>query len=197
MQEAFQKGFEDVYGKTDGIILPERDIDRSLGEPGAISYKAVVDGQMAGGAVVVIDEATQHNHLHLLYVKSGIQAKGIEFAIWTAIEKLHPHTKVWETCTPYAVPQFFQNAHASSSQIRSRSTTSSARLRMLFMAPAQAMGSSAFKSSVTDSAAAIWAMILSRRSWACSLTWASKSHSWPLRIRVLYRTGWWSFRKSR
>ena len=101
MQEAFQKGFEDVYGKTDGIVLPERDIDRSLEEPGAISYKAVVDGQMAGGAVVVIDEATQHNHLHLLYVKSGIQAKGIGFAIWTAIEKLHPHTKVWETCTPY------------------------------------------------------------------------------------------------
>ena len=30
MQEAFQKGNEDVYGKTNGIILPEQDIDRSL-----------------------------------------------------------------------------------------------------------------------------------------------------------------------
>ena len=101
MQEAFQKGFEDVYGKTDGIILPEKDIDRSLNEKGAIAYKAVVDGTMVGGAVVVIDEKTQHNHLHLLYVKHGTQTKGIGYAIWNQIEKRHPHTKVWETCTPY------------------------------------------------------------------------------------------------
>ena len=36
MQEAFQKGFEDVYGKTNGIILPEQDIDSSLNEKGSI-----------------------------------------------------------------------------------------------------------------------------------------------------------------
>ena len=29
MQEAFQKGFEDVFGKTEDIILPEKDIDNS------------------------------------------------------------------------------------------------------------------------------------------------------------------------
>ncbi len=101
IQEAFQKGFEDVYGKTEGIILPERDIERSLNEKGAIAYKAVIDGEMVGGAVVVIDETTQHNQLHFLYVKYGIQTNGIGFAIWNEIEKLHPHTKVWETCTPY------------------------------------------------------------------------------------------------
>ena len=60
MQEAFQKGFEDVYGKTEDTILPEKDIDHSLNEKGVIAYKAVVDGQMVGGAVVVIDEKTQH-----------------------------------------------------------------------------------------------------------------------------------------
>ena len=101
MQEAFQKGFEDVYGKTDGIILPEKDIDNSLNEKGAIAYKAVVNGEMAGGAVIVTDETTQHNHLHFLYVKYGNQAKGIGFLIWKEIEKLHPYTKIWETCTPY------------------------------------------------------------------------------------------------
>ena len=26
IQEAFQKGFEDVYGKTEDIILPEREM---------------------------------------------------------------------------------------------------------------------------------------------------------------------------
>ena len=101
MQEAFQKGFEEVYGKTQGVILPERDIDSSLNEMGAIAYKAVADGDMVGGAVVVIDETTQHNCLHLLYVKCGVQAKGIGFEIWKEIEKLHSNTKVWETCTPY------------------------------------------------------------------------------------------------
>lgn len=30
MQEAFQKGFEEYFGKTEEIILPEKDIDQSL-----------------------------------------------------------------------------------------------------------------------------------------------------------------------
>lgn len=101
IQEAFQKGFEDVYGKTDGIILPEKDIDRSLNAEGAVAYKAIVNGEFLGGAVVVIDDKTQHNHLDLLYVKYGTQTKGVGYKIWNAIEKLHPETKVWETCTPY------------------------------------------------------------------------------------------------
>ena len=101
IQEAFQKGFEDVYGKTEGTILPEQDIDRSLNAAGSIAYKAVMNGEIVGGAVVVIDPVTQHNHLDLLYVKYGIQTKGIGFAIWKAVEQFHPETKVWETCTPY------------------------------------------------------------------------------------------------
>ena len=101
IQEAFQKGFENTFGKTDETVLPECDIDRSLNAKGSIAYKAVVDGKILGGAVVVIDEETQHNHLDLLYVKYGAQTNGIGFEIWNTIEKLHPKTKVWETCTPY------------------------------------------------------------------------------------------------
>ena len=100
MQEAFQKGFEDFYGPTEGTILPEKDIDQSLNTFGAIAYKAIVDNEMAGGAVVVINKETQHNDLHLLYVKYGIQTKGIGKMIWDEIEKLHPETEIWETCTP-------------------------------------------------------------------------------------------------
>ena len=96
----FLKGFEDVFGKTEDIILPEKDIDNSLKEKGSAAYKAIVDGEMVGGAVVVIDEKTQHNHLDLLYVKCGINSKGIGKAIWDEIERLYPKTKVWETCTP-------------------------------------------------------------------------------------------------
>lgn len=56
---------------------------------------------MVGGAVVVIDKSTQHNHLDLLFVKNGIQSKGIGKKIWFELEEMYPGTKVWETCTPY------------------------------------------------------------------------------------------------
>lgn len=101
LQEAFQKGFEAQFGKTDEIILPENDIDQSLNSKGAAAYKAVADGKMAGGAIVLIDEKTQHNHLDFLFVKNGIQSRGIGKNIWFGIEKLYPDTRVWETCTPY------------------------------------------------------------------------------------------------
>ena len=48
MQEAFQKGFEDAFGKTDAVILPEKEIDQSVNAEGSAVYKAVVDGEMVG-----------------------------------------------------------------------------------------------------------------------------------------------------
>lgn len=39
MQEAFQKGFEDAFGKTDAVILPEKDIDQSLNAEGLLFIK--------------------------------------------------------------------------------------------------------------------------------------------------------------
>ncbi len=101
MQEAFRIGAIDDFGDLEEEVLPEEDIDRSLNTKGAIAYKAVVDGVMAGGTIVVIDEATQHNHLDFMYVKHGTQGKGVGKAIWSEVEKLHPETKVWETHTPY------------------------------------------------------------------------------------------------
>ena len=101
MQEAFQLGVEKEFNALNEEILPQEDVKKSLAAKGAIAYKAVVDHEMLGGAVVVIDESTQHNHLDFLYVKNGIQSKGIGQEIWRAIENLHPDTKVWETVTPY------------------------------------------------------------------------------------------------
>lgn len=100
-QTAFQKGFEKQFGKTKETILPEKDIDQSLNSKGAAAYKAVINGEIVGGAIVVIDKKTQHNHLDFLYVKHGIHGKGIGKKMWFMLEKLYPDTKVWETCTPY------------------------------------------------------------------------------------------------
>jgi hypothetical protein len=101
MQAAFQQGAVDEFGAMEEEILPESHIDRSLSAKGAVAFAALVDGEPVGGAVVVIDEETQHNHLDFLYVKIGVQSKGVGQAIWHGIEKLYPETKVWETCTPY------------------------------------------------------------------------------------------------
>ena len=101
MQEAFQKGAEAEYGRISEEILPESHINASLSKAGAVAYKAVRQGEMVGGAIVQIDPESQHNHRDFLYVKHGTQTKGIGFAIWKAVEALHPETKVWETCTPY------------------------------------------------------------------------------------------------
>lgn len=101
MQEAFQKGAMQEFNNLNVEILSEKDIEESLSKKGAVAYKAIVDGKMSGGAIVVIDETTQHNHLDFLYVKYGTQSKGIGQKIWNEVERLYPKTKVWETFTPY------------------------------------------------------------------------------------------------
>ena len=101
MQEAFQTAAESEFPDLDVEILHGKDIDRSLSTKGVAAYKAVVDGQIVGGAIVVIDESTKHNHLDFLYVKHGIHSRGIGQLIWHAIEKRYPDTEVWETITPY------------------------------------------------------------------------------------------------
>ncbi len=63
MQEAFQRDAMQEFDDLDVEILPKKDIDEALTKKGAVAYKAIVDGTMSGGAIVVIDESTQHNHL--------------------------------------------------------------------------------------------------------------------------------------
>ena len=128
MQEAFQYGFDfqsslltlgradtsialpslnrslQSYYKDDNQwqVLPDKDFYQSLVAEGAEAYEAVNnDGQRVGGAIIAIDAAKHRGELAFLYVKVGIQSKGIGQAIWKAIEALHPETEVWETCTPY------------------------------------------------------------------------------------------------
>ncbi len=99
MQEAFRISANEI---EDEIKFPEIDIDESLNQTGAIAYKAVDDdGELLGGAIVVIDEITQHNRLDFIYVKHRRQGEGIGKFIWDSIEKRHPKTKVWRTRTPY------------------------------------------------------------------------------------------------
>ena len=106
MQEAFQYGFQSYHRggirQSQWQVLPDKDFYQSLNAEGAEAYEAMnADGQRVGGAIIVINHETRHNELAFLYVKVGVQGKGIGQAIWKAIEALHPETEVWETCTPY------------------------------------------------------------------------------------------------
>lgn len=101
IQEAFQNAYTKEFGAFEKTILPANHIEDSFNERGSEAYVAEIDGERVGGTIIVIDEKTGYNSLHLLYVKSGSQNAGNGFKIWKAIEELHPETKVWETHTPY------------------------------------------------------------------------------------------------
>ena len=101
MQEAFQHGFM-AYYKDDNQwqVLPDKDFYQSLEAEGAEAYEAISeDGQRVGGAIITANG--NMGELAFLYVKVGVQSKGIGQAIWKAIEAMHPEIEVWETCTPY------------------------------------------------------------------------------------------------
>lgn len=101
MQQAFQLGYEASYGPSETLILPEKDIDYSLGQSGAVAYKAVVNGIMAGCAIVALQPEKSTGHLDFLYVKHGLQGLGVGLALWQMVEARHPEIRRWETCTPY------------------------------------------------------------------------------------------------
>lgn len=104
MQEAFQYGFEaynkDAEETNQWQVLPDKDFYQSLEAEGAEAYEAVSeDGQRVGGAIITANG--NMGELAFLYVKVGVQSKGIGQSIWKAIEAMHPEIEVWETCTPY------------------------------------------------------------------------------------------------
>lgn len=101
MQEAFQKGYEDKFGKAEERVLPENDIADSLNTPNAIVYEAVENGNRMGGAIIALSNDGQHGDLHFLYTKTGCQNRGVATFVWNNIEPLHPEVRIWETHTPY------------------------------------------------------------------------------------------------
>lgn len=98
MQEAFQYGYESVYGEDKEQVLPDKDIDENLSNKNSYAYQMIDDDN--GGVIITINE-NNHNHLDFLFVKVGVQSKGVGWKIWKEIEELYPNTEVWETCTPY------------------------------------------------------------------------------------------------
>ena len=102
-QEAFNYGAMEEFGlqddhfEEDGEIISRETIETSI--DGGEAYRILKDGKPVGGVVISVDG--DRGELELLFVSPKAHSKGIGYAAWCAVERLHPEVKVWETVTPY------------------------------------------------------------------------------------------------
>ena len=95
-QEAFNYGAMEEFGlrdnhfEEDGQIISRETIEQSIDSGEA--YRIVSDGKKVGGVVIKIDGSK--GDLDLLFVSPHIHSKGIGYAAWCEIEKIHPEVKV-------------------------------------------------------------------------------------------------------
>ena len=90
-------GLQDDHFEEDGEIISRKTIESSIDNGEA--YRIMQGGQKVGGVVIKTDGA--RGDLDLLFVSPKVHSKGIGYAAWCEVEKLHPEVKVWETITPY------------------------------------------------------------------------------------------------
>ena len=102
-QEAFNFGALEEFGLRDdhfeeeGEIISRETIEQSI--DGGEAYRIMLDDQPVGGVIIKVEG--DHGDLEILFVSPRVHSKGIGYAAWCAVEKLHPEVKVWETVTPY------------------------------------------------------------------------------------------------
>ncbi|MBQ1908190.1 MAG: GNAT family N-acetyltransferase [Firmicutes bacterium] len=102
-QRAFKYGALEEFGERDshfeeeGEIISRETIESSI--DGGEAYRIMLDGSAVGGVVIRVDG--ERGDLDLLFVSPKAHGKGIGYAAWCAVEKLHPEVSVWETVTPY------------------------------------------------------------------------------------------------
>ena len=102
-QEAFNYGALEEFGRRDDHfeeeeqIISRETIERAIDEGEA--YRIVQDDRPVGG--VILKVKGEHGDLEILFVSPRSHSKGIGYAAWCEVERLHPEVKVWETVTPY------------------------------------------------------------------------------------------------
>lgn len=91
-QEAFNYGALEEFGcrddhfEEDEQIISRRTIECSI--DGGEAYRIMQDGRPVGGVVIKVDG--ERGDLELLFVSPKAHSKGIGYAAWCAVERLHP-----------------------------------------------------------------------------------------------------------
>ena len=102
-QEAFNYGAMEEFGMRDdhfeeeGQIISRETIEKSI--DGGEAYRIMDDGKPVGGVIIKVDG--NKGDLDILFTSPKVHSKGIGYAAWREVEKLHPEVKIWETVTPY------------------------------------------------------------------------------------------------
>ena len=102
-QKAFNYGALEEFGmrddhlEEDGQIISRETIEKSIDS--GIAYRIMDGDKKVGGAVIRIDGI--RGELDLLFTSPNVHSKGIGYAAWCEIERLHPEVEIWETVTPY------------------------------------------------------------------------------------------------
>ncbi len=102
-QWAFKYGATEEFGRRDdhfeeeGEIISRETIERSIDDGEA--YRIICDDKKAGGLIIRTEK--DRGDLDILFVDPDVHSKGIGYAAWCEVEKLHPEVKIWETVTPY------------------------------------------------------------------------------------------------
>ena len=102
-QEAFNYGALEEFGRRDDHfeedeqIISRETIEQSIDNGEA--YRIMLDDSPVGGVIISVDG--EKGDLEILFVSPKTHSKGVGYAAWCEVEKLHPEVKVWETVTPY------------------------------------------------------------------------------------------------
>ena len=102
-QEAFNYGALEEFGLRDDHfeegdqIISRRTIEMCIDSGEA--YRIVLRGEKVGG--VIISTEKDRGELEIIFVSPKVHSKGIGYAAWCEVEKLHPEVRVWGTVTPY------------------------------------------------------------------------------------------------
>ena len=87
----------DNHFEEEGEIISRATIEHAIDHGEA--YRIISDGEKAGG--VILRVKGNRGDLGILFVNPDVHSRGIGYAAWCAVEKMHPEVDVWETMTPY------------------------------------------------------------------------------------------------
>lgn len=102
-QEAFNYGALQEFGRRDDHfesedqIISRETIEQSIKNGEA--YRIMLEDLPVGG--VIISVKGEKGDLDILFTSPKEHSRGVGYAAWHEVEKLHPEVKIWETVTPY------------------------------------------------------------------------------------------------